>query len=154
MSSAKSITGLVNRLQDGDRAAVQKLWEHYFHRLVCLARKKLGALPRRAAGEEDVALSAFDSFCRAAEQGRFPHLTDRDDLWQWLVLITVRKASDLREHERRDKRDWRRLHQAAGWGKEYGDPGTALAELLSREPDPSFAAELAEECQLLLDALR
>jgi hypothetical protein len=29
--------------------------------------KKLQGVPRRAADEEDVALSAFDSFCRAAE---------------------------------------------------------------------------------------
>ena len=35
-----------------------------------------------------MALSAFDSFCQAAEVGRFPQLIDRDDLWQVLVLIT------------------------------------------------------------------
>ena len=29
----------------------------------------------------------------------------------------------------------------------------ALAELISREPDPALAAELAENCQRLLDAL-
>ena len=46
---------------------------------------------RRAADEEDVALSAFDSFCRGAEQGRFPQLDGRDDLWHLLVVITVRK---------------------------------------------------------------
>src|SRR5262249_15219134 len=34
----------------------------------------------RPADQEDVALSAFDSFYRAAEQGRFPRLHDRDDL--------------------------------------------------------------------------
>jgi hypothetical protein len=56
------------------------------------------------ADEEDVALSAFDSFCRGAEKGRFPRLQDCDDLWQLLFMITTRKAADLVEHERRQKR--------------------------------------------------
>jgi len=51
-----------------------------------------------------VALSAFDSFCRGAEKGRFPRLEDRDDLWQLLFMITTRKAADLVQHERRQKR--------------------------------------------------
>ena len=96
MSSDGSITRLVNQFQVGDRVVAQQLWERYFHRLVGLARQKLGGLPPGAADEEDVALSAFASFCRAAEQGRFPRLNDRDDLWQVLVMVTTRKAVDLR----------------------------------------------------------
>jgi DNA-directed RNA polymerase specialized sigma24 family protein len=154
MSSRGSISCLFNQLQLGDRAAVQGLWEVYFRRLVGLARKKLGDLPRRAADEEDVALSAFDSFCRAAEQGRFPSLADRDDLWQLLVLLTARKAADLREHEERDKRDWRRVHEAALEGDEdSGWPLAALSGLLSREPDPAFAAEVADQSRCLLEGL-
>src|SRR5262249_36398416 len=60
--------------------------------------------PRRAADEEDVALSALASFCRGAEQGRFPRLEDRDDLWALLVVIAARKAVDLRQREGRQKR--------------------------------------------------
>src|SRR5436309_4711052 len=104
MSSAESITTWINQFKGGDAAAAQKLWESYFRRLVGLARKKLQGTPRRAADEEDVALSAFDSFCRGAEQGRFPRLTDRDDLWRLLVTITARKAYQLALHEGRRKR--------------------------------------------------
>ena len=104
MSSSGSVTHWINLLKGGDAAAVQRLWEAYFPRLVGLARKKLREAPRRAADEEDVALSAFDSFCRAAGQDRFPQLHDRLDLWQLLVLLTARKASDLAQHERRQKR--------------------------------------------------
>jgi hypothetical protein len=89
MSTVSSVTQWVNRLQAGDRAAAQKLWEGYFQRLVRLARQKLRGTPRRARDEEDVALSAFDSFCRGAEAGRFPRLGDRADLWQLLVVITA-----------------------------------------------------------------
>src|SRR5215510_3530662 len=109
MPSSGDTTHWLRLLQAGDREAIQKLWEGYYRRLVGLARKKLGELPRRAADEEDVVLSAFDSFCRGAEAGRFPRLEDRDDLWQVLVTITTRKAFDLVKHEGRDRRDWRRL---------------------------------------------
>src|SRR5262245_9588821 len=92
MSSDGSVTRLLSPIQSGDLAAIQQLWERYFLRLVELARKKLQGAPRRAADEEDVALSAFDSFCRCARQGRFPDLCDRDSLWRLLVTFTVRKA--------------------------------------------------------------
>jgi RNA polymerase sigma factor (sigma-70 family) len=140
-----SITNLIDNLRAKDPVAAGKLWENYFRRLVNLARKNLRAAPRRAADEEDVALSAFDSFIRGAEQGRFPQLDDRHDLWRILLVITQRKAIDLIQHEGREKRDWRRVQQA---------PESDLcADLAGREPDPALAAQLAEEYQRLLSAL-
>src|SRR5919206_1363508 len=104
MRPEASVTQWIDRLKAGDPDAAQKLWERYFRRLVRLARQKLRAAPRRAADEEDVALSAFDSFCRGLERGRFPQLQDRDDLWRLLVVITARKAVDQVQHEARAKR--------------------------------------------------
>src|ERR687886_50259 len=94
-----SVTRWLGRLQAGDPAAAQQLWERYFPRLVGLARQRLRGAPRRAADEEDVALSAFDSFCRGVARGRFPQLHDRNNLWGLLVLITARKALNLAQHE-------------------------------------------------------
>src|SRR5215468_7544830 len=125
MTTSGSVSRWLSRLQTGDREAAEKLWECYFHRLVHLARGKLQAVPRTAADEEDVALSAFDSFCRRAEQGQFPQLADRDDLWEVLALITVRKASDLVQHETRGKRDWRKVQpqtQPEGSGPDAEQP--------------------------------
>jgi hypothetical protein len=70
MSSTGSVTRWIDQLEVGDLAAAQPLWDRYFHRLVELARRKLGAKPRVTDGE-DVALSAFDSFCRGLKDGRF-----------------------------------------------------------------------------------
>jgi hypothetical protein len=61
MSSSGSVTHWLQLLKAGDSAAAQPLWERYFRRLVGFARTKLQGLPRRAADEEDVALSAFHS---------------------------------------------------------------------------------------------
>jgi RNA polymerase sigma factor (sigma-70 family) len=148
MSLAGDVTRLLQRLKQGNRSAAQDLWQRYYARLVGLAQQHLRRSVRRAADEEDVALSAFKSFCRRAEEGRFPQLDDSHDLWQVLVTITVRKAADLANRERRLKRGGGAVVVAS----ELGD-GAAFAELISREPDPALAAEVAENCQRLLDAL-
>ena len=104
MPSQDSVTHWINRLQTGDHAAVWPLWERYFGELVLRARAALRGKANPGADEEDVALSAFDSFCRSTQQGRFPNLADRDDLWRLLVVFTARKASSLLRNASRHKR--------------------------------------------------
>jgi DNA-directed RNA polymerase specialized sigma24 family protein len=100
-------------------------------------------VPRRASDEEDVALSAFDSFFRGVERGQFPQLHDRDDLWQLLVLITVRKAIDLVHHEARPTR-------GSGRVRVLSDLAERDAEgILGAEPTPELAAQFVDECQRL-----
>jgi DNA-directed RNA polymerase specialized sigma24 family protein len=154
ITSSGSVTSWIRQLKAGDRAAVQQLWERYFRRLVGLARKKLQGAPRRAADEEDVALSAFKSFCRGAEEDRFPQLLDKDDLWQLLVLLTLRKAANLANKERRQKRGGGNVRNASALaGDDSSEAGNAFTNLISREPDPRFAAELAEKCRDFLQRL-
>src|SRR6266851_7408636 len=154
MSSAGSVTHWIGQLQAGNSAAAQPLWERYFLQLVRLARKKLQGSPRRAVDEEDVALSAFDSFCRAAENQRFPLLTDRDSLWRLLVVLTARKALHVIRDERRQKRGGGHvLHENALDGAAPGQEEAGLDQVIGAEPTPDFAAQFAEECRCLLDRL-
>jgi DNA-directed RNA polymerase specialized sigma24 family protein len=154
MSSAGSVSHWIAQLKAGDRAAAQPLWEGYFQQLVQRARHKLAGSPRRAADEEDVALSAFDSFCRAAAQDRFPKLHDRHDLWQLLMVITDRKASRLRKYERRQKRGGGKvLDEAALPAADSTATHSPLAQVRGQEPSPGFAAQVAEECRRLLGLL-
>jgi DNA-directed RNA polymerase specialized sigma24 family protein len=149
MPPAGSVTQWIHLLKQGDHpGAAQQVYTNYFLRLVSLARQRLQNTPRRAADEEDVALSALDSFFRGAAANRFPHLDDREDLWQLLVLITDRKAKDLTRHERRQKRGGG-LDEAA-LGSTF-PPG--LSGVPSEEPTPEFAAEMAEQCRRLFDVL-
>jgi len=145
MDAEGSITRWIAPLQAGDAAAAQELWERYFRRLVGLARSKLQGMARRVADEEDVALSVFDTFCRNAQQGRFPRLADRDDLWRLLMVLTARKSARLR-------RDNGRLKRGAG-KQELVDAAAWFEEILGREPTPEFAAEMAEACRRLLTCL-
>ena len=136
MPSQGSVSRWIDGLAVRDEAAVEQLWRRYFPRLVGLARKRLRGAPRRLEDEEDVALSAFASFCRAAEAGRFPELLDREGLWRLLVVITVRKVGHLVRDE----------------GRRPVSPLDA-EELLSHEPSPEFAALAAEEHRRLLGCL-
>jgi DNA-directed RNA polymerase specialized sigma24 family protein len=148
MTSAGSVTHWIGQLKGGTPAAAQPLWQAYFQKMVELARHKLQGLPRRAADEEDVALSAFHSFCRGAAAGRFPQLSDRDSLWPLLVRITAHKAVDLLRHEHRRKRGG---PPAAAGGS--ADTEAELEQVIGREPTPEFALQVAEECQRLLERL-
>jgi DNA-directed RNA polymerase specialized sigma24 family protein len=140
-----SVVRWLGQLRSREPAAARELWEQYFGPMVELARSKLRGVPARAADEEDVALSAFKSFCRAVEGGRYPDLFDRDGLWALLVTITVRKAVDLKRHEHRRKR---RAPAEAG-AADQPEPD----DVAGREPDPEIGARIAEECQRLLGLL-
>jgi DNA-directed RNA polymerase specialized sigma24 family protein len=144
-------------LREGDLEAAQPLWERYFSRLVVVARAKLKRLRRSTADadEEDAALSAFNSFCEGAARGKYPQLTDRDDLWRLLVVITARKALAQAHREGRQKRGGGRVVEEAVLFGHGGDDGSlaGLEQIAGAGPTPEFAAMMAEECGRLLDAL-
>jgi DNA-directed RNA polymerase specialized sigma24 family protein len=77
-------------------------------------------------------------------------LADRDSLWRLLVVLTARKAAHLARDQGRHKR--------GGSGRPAAealeDEEFVLAQLLSREPDPAFAAQAAEEYRRLLASLK
>ncbi len=149
-----SVSQWIIGAKDGQSQAIHALWGRYFERLVRLARQRLAALPRRMADEEDLALSAFASFCHAATEGRFPDLADRDDLWQLLITITAQKAIDQARHDGRAKRGGGRVRGESALA--FGDPADTshgLAEVVGDSPTPEFAAIMAEECSLLLASL-
>lgn len=154
MSEDESVSQWIDQLQAGDRGAAQKLWERYFERLVGLARKKLQNAPRRVADEEDVALSAFNSFCNGVEGNRFPQLDDRDNLWRLLATITSRKAFRLGLHEQRQKRGGNAVLDEAALARGAANPAAPpLDEFIARDPNPEFVAQMAEEYRRLFDLL-
>src|SRR4051812_47867284 len=147
-----SVTHWLGDLKAGDPAAAQKLWERYYASLVRLAPDKLRSSRRVAEDEEDAALSAFNSFCASAAEGRFPQLDDRDDLWHILVTLTRRKAADQTRRQQRQKRGGGRVANETDLAG--ADGRTLLDAVVGPGPTPEFAAVLAEECRRRLDDLR
>jgi DNA-directed RNA polymerase specialized sigma24 family protein len=146
-----SVTHWIGDLKAGDPEAVAPLWRRYSASLVGLARTVLLASRARPGveDEEDAALSAFDSFCAGSAAGRFDGISDRQDLWRILVVITARKAKDQVRRQRRLKRGGGRvIDEAALAGPAAGgEGGAALDRIVAREPTPEFAAMFAEEVQ-------
>ena len=140
-------------LAEGDNDAAQKIWNDYFGKLVRLARRKLEGVPKRDSDEEDVALSAMNSFYQGLVQHKFNHLHNRDDLWKLLVTITVRKATARRRSYFAQKRGGGQVRGESIFRRgEYEQGG--LADILGTEPTPELAADVAENCQQMLDQLQ
>jgi len=136
-----SLPNLLDNLRAGDEHAVSILWEQYFKRMLFVARKKLGGAQRRARDEEDIALSAFKSFCIGFKKGRFECAGDDCDLWPLLVTLTINKTIDHLRRENRKKRT-----------PEYDAPVYA-ADLISGECKPELQLIADESFGELLAAL-
>jgi RNA polymerase sigma factor (sigma-70 family) len=133
-----SVTRLIRAVQDGSASAVAPLLSVYFDRLVQLARRRLQQLPGMANYDEDLALRCFYSVYRGVRDPERPlQVTDRDDLWRLLTARTICRAIDLMRRHRP--------------GEVPGEHD--LEQLLTREPTPEEAAEMADECRRLLDLL-
>jgi RNA polymerase sigma factor (sigma-70 family) len=97
--------------------------------------------------EEDVALSAIHSFFAKLEDGRFPDLHDRDQLWALLASIAAQKAMKARDRQNAKQR---------GGGNVRGDSALAHAtdHIAHGEPGPRELAEFQDLVRHLLDRLR
>jgi RNA polymerase sigma factor (sigma-70 family) len=136
--TSQSITRLIRAVQDGSDTAIRPLLAAYFDRLVQLARKRLQNMPGLGGYDEDLALRSFHSvYERLRDPDRPLDLAGRDDLWRLLATRTISRAIDL----------IRRHHpQEVPSDQDFTD-------LLTREPTPLEAAEMADECRRLLESL-
>lgn len=145
------ITVWISQLRSGDHQAAHKLWDAYYRRLVAAARKKLDGRYGLMVDEEDIALSAFKSFCLGLAEGQYPEPIDRDDLWKLLITITLHKALRALRDERRVKRGGKWLRATAN---ENATDTDLLDELVSQEPLPQVAAQVRDETERLFALLR
>lgn len=149
---AGSVTIWVEQLKEGEQIALQKVWERYFQKLIGLARYRLNASPKAIADEEDVVCSAFNSFWFGLENGHFPKLQDRDDLWQVLMLLTARKATNFLKFEKRQKRGGGNVLSESALSPD--EVGPFFESVISSEPDPAFVTQMIEDYDALLNSLK
>lgn len=141
MSDTNNVSHWIDLVRYGDSAAATRIWQHYFDRLVRAVRHRLKGQNRAVSDEEDIVLSVFDSFYTAAGQGRFPDLSDRDDLWRLLLRMSARKVIDKRRHDRRQRRGGDvDTHSLAG------DDGTII-EVIGDEPSPEMVLMVQESVE-------
>jgi DNA-directed RNA polymerase specialized sigma24 family protein len=153
VSNDNSVTCWLDGIRLGDGAQIQRLWDRYFERLVRLAGSRLPGHSRRAYDEEDVALSAFKSFCDGIMRGQFPHLADRDDLWRLLATITTRKVIGTLRYEGRRKRGGGMVVGESAVNDANDRRAEGMGGFLSREPTVEAATEFAEAYDRLFERL-
>ena len=149
MSVEQTVTHWISSLKEGDQLAVDKIWQRYFDKLCRLARQKLPDFVRREFDEEDVALSAIECLYRGLQNGKYPLLNDRNNLWSLLVVITARKVS----HKLRDRTALKRGGKRINVERLDETGFDVVSAIAGREPTPEFAAEVADEAENMLAQL-
>ena len=149
MSESQNVSHWINLVKDGDSSAANRIWKHYFDRLVRAVRQRLYGHNRAVSDEEDIVLSVFDSFYAAAEQGRFPDLSDRDDLWQLLLTMSARKVIDKRRHDQRQRRGG----GAAIHSLNTDADDSTIIEAIGSEPSPDMVLMMQESVEQLFSHL-
>ncbi len=149
MTNSKNVSHWIDLVKAGDSVAANRLWQHYFDRLVRAVRGRLAGQNRAVSDEEDIVLSVFDSFYHAAERGRFPDLADRDDLWRLLLRMSARKIVDKR---RRDGRQRRGGGENVVSLDQPGDEGM-IFDAIGDEPSPEMVLMMRESVEELFSHL-
>lgn len=148
-----SVTYYMNQLREGNRDGADELWHRFYSRLVRLAHKRMNSKFRRVTSEEDVAAIAIAECFKSLEEGRFPELDGRDDLWNRLAQITERRAlNEIR----------RQTSQKAGGGKVVGESVFLKADdsspqgingMPGKEPTPEYVDQFGITVNEMLTGL-
>lgn len=151
------LTVWLQRLKSGDADAPAAILEQCLPSLLRYARRKLENrdVPRRAADEEDIALSAFQSFFEGAAAGDFSKLDHTSNLRSVLYTIAIRKITALERRHGRIKAGSGKVRgdSAVGWRTDDGDYVDGFAQLADSGYTPAFVVEAAESCEALMSAL-
>ena len=149
MSKSTNVSHWINLVKDGNSVAANRIWHFYFDRLVRAVRARLAGQNRAISDEEDIVLSVFDSFYNAANKGRFPDLSDRDDLWRLLLRMSSRKVVDKRRHDQRQRRggnvNVHSLNQA--------ENDDSVIEAIGDDPSPEMVLMMRESVEQLFSHL-
>ena len=152
MSVDEAVTRWLRQLEARDQDAARLLWQRYYRELVELARARLGQTPRRTADEEDIALSVLRCLYEGAARGQFAAVVNRQELWQLLGTITVRKVINHQRLLMKQKRGGGQvrgdsvLEAADGWGAGFD-------QILGDAATPEVLAIAVEEYQRLMRVL-
>jgi RNA polymerase sigma-70 factor (ECF subfamily) len=142
MSQDLSFADLMARVRAGDQEAAALLYERFKNRVIGLARKHLAGMLRGKEDPDDVAQSVFKSFfLRQMDPEKGFRLENWDDLWNVLLIITLRKCGRRIERWWSQQRDVR--HEVA----------LQEMEAIARDPTPEEAVMLTETVQEVLERL-
>ncbi len=152
MSDQSTVSEWIERLRQGGDSAAGKLWDHFLQRLTGLVCDRLRTANKTVSDEEDVVLDACEACFRALQEGRYPNVKNREDLWRLLAVIAERKAIDQIRHSKKGVDGFR-----ADFSFTVVAEGSSIYDGLQQwpctEPTPEFAAVFAENFRSKLEVL-
>lgn len=150
-----SITDFLGGMLEGDEESTRKLWARCFAMIARVAQSQMSGVKKRIADEEDIAACVFESLYFGAVKGKFPDLSNRENLWRLVAVMTRRKVADLVEREMAQKRGGGRVRGDSIGGRRL-DASTldnVFDQFVGEEPTPDLLAMLEEETEALLEHL-
>ena len=154
MAGSDELSISICQLKDVSELDAERIWNEFFPRLKHFAQKRIRNMAQRAFDEEDIALSAINSFFRGHAAGQFEELPGDEEMWRLLVTITARKVTAQRRKQMAAKRGsgnvrGESVFQAAG----DSDMNAGMAQIMDENRMPESATEIAETCKDLLAVL-
>lgn len=156
MEAPDDLSSSLGELLDKAPQEAEAIWSEFFPRMLKLAKVKLGGMQLRTFDEEDVALSAMNSFFRGKNDGRFDRLDSRDEMWRLLATITVRKVTAQRRKAMADKRGAGAIRGESIFFNPANADSSMIAGLGNFSDDrllPDTTEEILKNCEHLLEKL-
>lgn len=155
MKESGSVSEWIENLRAGDPGAATRLWNRFYANLLRIARRRLNGASRRVTDEEDLVATAFESFFARMQNGQFPDLHSRAELWALLVTITDRKAVNCVRRHLSVKRGGGKVHNESTLSApEEQDREALLARVAGGTLPPDRIVSMSELVERLDDDLR
>ncbi len=152
MESSHSVTQFIQAVQSrNDSVAQQEIFRRSWPRLVPMISKRLNRKYCGMADEEDVALSAMNSFFEGARNNEFSKLENRDDFWSLLLTIAYRKACKHPRHEKAEKRGGGNVVNEAALAMKQSESFVSPLEKESQPSEEEIALRVDEMMEDLQD---
>ncbi len=146
MPAPQSVSLLIDLLhKDDDSLAQSALWQRYYDDLAKRVSQRLGRKFCAVGDEEDIALSAMDSFFRGMQEGRFPDLSSRKELWNLLLTIAYRKVIKQHRSELSAKRGGGNVRNEASLKPADPDDSATGLDAIDAQPTEDEIMRVVEE---------
>jgi DNA-directed RNA polymerase specialized sigma24 family protein len=154
MAGSDELSTSICQLKDVSELDAERIWHEFFPKLKRYAQKRIRDMATRTFDEEDVALSAINSFFRGHAAGRFDELAGDEELWRLLVTITARKVTAKRRKQLAAKRGGGNVRgESVFLAAGESELNVGLAQIMDENRMPESASEVAKTCKDLLAVL-
>lgn len=144
---------LLAGIQAGDEDAINRFWNLHYEPLVSQARRKMAKVNLRAVDEEDIALSAINSFYRGLSEGRYK-LQGNNELWKLLATIVIRKIAKQQKKYFAQKRGGGQVRGESFFINEAGEDDRlgGIGNFSIGENNHELEVEFLDTCEKLFES--